>query len=77
MAISARSRRGTSPSFWRNHNAAQSMMIEACMPSKHTQLSAAKPDRVQPVAPLWSPTPVQRERYQKRSNRAPLLPTAS
>jgi hypothetical protein len=26
MAISARSRRGTSPSFWRNHNAMQMMM---------------------------------------------------
>ena len=33
MAISARSRRGTSPSFWRNHNAMQTMMIAACMPS--------------------------------------------
>jgi hypothetical protein len=26
MAISARSRRGTSASFWRNHNALQLMM---------------------------------------------------
>lgn len=33
MALSARSRRGTSPSFWRNHNAMQTMMIAACMPS--------------------------------------------
>ena len=76
MAISARSRRGTSPSFWRNHNAAQTMMIEACLPSVRT-FPAAKADRVQPVAPVWSPTPQQRERYQKRSNRVPLLPTAS
>ncbi len=33
MAISARSRRGTSSSFWRNHNAMQTMMVQACMPS--------------------------------------------
>ena len=33
MALSARSRRGTSPSFWRSHNALQTMMIAACMPS--------------------------------------------
>ena len=76
MAISARSRRGTSPSFWRNHNAAQMMMIEACLPSFRT-LPTAKTERFQPVAPVWSPTSQQRERYQKRSNRDPLLPTAS
>ena len=33
MAISTRSRRGTSPSFWRNHNAMQTMLATACMPS--------------------------------------------
>ncbi len=33
MAISARSRRGTSSSFWRNHNAMQTMLVQACMPS--------------------------------------------
>ena len=33
MALYARSRRGTSPSFWRNHNAMQMMMTQACMPS--------------------------------------------
>lgn len=33
MAISARSRRGTSSSFWRNHNAMQTMLAQACMPS--------------------------------------------
>ncbi|RSL18600.1 hypothetical protein EDE15_4190 [Edaphobacter aggregans] len=33
MAISARSRRGTSVSFWRNHNAIQTMMAQACMPA--------------------------------------------
>jgi len=33
MALHARSRRGTSPSFWRNHNAMQMMMAQACMPS--------------------------------------------
>ena len=33
MALYARSRRGTSASFWRNHNAMQMMMTQACMPS--------------------------------------------
>jgi hypothetical protein len=33
MANSSRSRRGTSPSFWRNHNGRQLMMAQACMPS--------------------------------------------
>ena len=36
MAISARSRRGTSASFWRNHNAMQMMLAQACMPSLRT-----------------------------------------
>ena len=33
MALSARSRRGTSSSFWRHHNAMQTMLVHACMPS--------------------------------------------
>jgi hypothetical protein len=33
MANSTRSRRGTSPSFWRNFNGRQLMMARACMPS--------------------------------------------
>ena len=33
MASFSRSRRGTSPSFWRNHNGQQLMMVQACMPS--------------------------------------------
>ena len=33
MAISSRSRRGTSPAFWRSHNAAQTLLVQACMPS--------------------------------------------
>lgn len=77
MSITPRSRRGTSRSFWRNHHATETMLIEACMPSIRTQPPVAKADRVQPVAPVWFPTPQQRERYQKRSNRDPLLPTAS
>jgi hypothetical protein len=75
MAISARSRRGTSPSFWRNHNAMQMMMAQACMPSVRP-LPPVKTDCVQPVAPVWLPTPMQRERYQTQSNGAVSLPTA-
>ena len=33
MAIYARSRRGTSPAFWRAHNAAQTILVRSCMPS--------------------------------------------
>jgi hypothetical protein len=33
MANSSRSRRGTSPSFWRNHDGRQMMLARACMPS--------------------------------------------
>ena len=33
MANASRSRRGTSPSFWRNHDGRQLMMARACMPS--------------------------------------------
>jgi len=69
MAISARSRRGTSASFWRNHNAMQMMMAQACMPSVRP-LPTVKADRTQPVAPVWFPTPMQHERYQARSNGA-------
>ena len=67
MAISARSRRGTSSSFWRNHNAMQMMMVQACMPSIRT-LAPTKASQVTPVAPVWFPTPIQRQRYQARSN---------
>ena len=75
MAISARSRRGTSPSFWRNHNAMQMMMVAACMPSVRP-LSSVKTNPVPPVAPVWLPTPTQRERYLVRSSEAVSLPTA-
>ncbi len=51
MAISARSRRGTSSSFWRNHNAMQNMMIQACMPSVRPE-----PSRKAPAVSL--PTPL-------------------
>lgn len=50
MAISARSRRGTSSSFWRNHNAMQTMMIQACMPSIRPE-----PTRKAPAVSLTSP----------------------
>ena len=51
MAKSARSRRGTSSSFWRNHNAMQNMMIQACMPSVRPE-----PSRKAPAVSL--PTPL-------------------
>ncbi len=72
MAISARSRRGTSPSFWRHHNDMQMLMVEACMPSVR-RVSMAKVDRVQPIAPVapaWFPTPAQRDKYQARRSEA-------
>ena len=47
MAISARSRRGTSSSFWRNHNAMQTMLVHACMPSIRS-MSTAKPSSAVP-----------------------------
>lgn len=75
MAISARSRRGTSPSFWRNHNAMQMMMADACMPSLRP-LPPVKADRVRPVAPVWFPTPSQREKYQARSTASTSLSIA-
>lgn len=50
MAISARSRRGTSSSFWRNHNAMQTMMVQACMPSIRPE-----PKRNTPVVSPSSP----------------------
>ncbi len=68
MAISARSRRGTSPSFWRNHNAMQMMLAEVCMPSVR-RVSTVKVDHAQPVAPVvpaWLPTPAQRDKYLAR-----------
>jgi hypothetical protein len=33
MANASRSRRGTSPSFWRNYDGRQLMLARACMPS--------------------------------------------
>lgn len=78
MSISARSRRGTSPSFWRSHNAMQTMMVEACMSSLRP-VFPVKADHVQPVAPVapvWSPTPEQRDRYQVRRNRILSLSSA-
>lgn len=66
MALSARSRRGTSASFWRNHNAMQMMMAQACMPSVRP-LPPVKTNRVQSGVPVWFPTPMQREKYQARS----------
>lgn len=43
MAVSARSRRGTSSSFWRNHNAMQTMLVQACMPSIRPEPSRKTP----------------------------------
>ena len=51
MALSARSRRGTSASFWRNHNAIQTMMIAACMPSVRPNPRSAD-SVVRPVPPI-------------------------
>jgi hypothetical protein len=59
MAISARSRRGTSASFWRHHNAMQMMLAQACMPSIRT-IPPTRAARVEPVAPVCFPTPIQR-----------------
>jgi hypothetical protein len=56
MAISARSRRGTSASFWRNHNALQLMMAQACMPSVRP-VAKVKQMTVQPMAPFSAPAP--------------------
>jgi len=50
MAISARSRRGTSASFWRNHNALQLMMAQACMPSVRP-VTKVKHMTVPPIVP--------------------------
>ncbi len=55
MAISARSRRGTSSSFWRNHNAMQTMLVQACMPSIRPE-----PTRKAPAVSTHSPI-VQRQ----------------
>ena len=51
MAISARSRRGTSPSFWRNHNAMQTMLAAACMPSVRPA-SPAESSTLKPIPPM-------------------------
>ncbi|HEY6406482.1 MAG TPA: hypothetical protein VIY29_03330 [Ktedonobacteraceae bacterium] len=50
MAISARFRRGTSASFWRNHNALQLMMVQACMPSVRPVTKVKQ--EIHPVAPI-------------------------
>jgi hypothetical protein len=54
MAISARFRRGTSASFWRNHNALQLMMVQACMPSVRP-VTKVRHMTVQPVVPSIAP----------------------
>ena len=54
MAISARSRRGTSASFWRNHNALQLMMAQACMPSVRP-VTKVNNMIVQPMVPFSGP----------------------
>lgn len=56
MAISARSRRGTSASFWRNHNAMQLMMVQACMPSVRPVTKVNKVI-VQQMTPFSGPAP--------------------
>lgn len=48
MAISARSRRGTSSSFWRNYEARQASMVQACMPS----LRSTVPSKYAAVTPV-------------------------
>jgi hypothetical protein len=56
MAISARSRRGTSASFWRNHNAMQLMMAQACMPSVRP-VTKVKRMTIPPIVPFRGPAP--------------------
>lgn len=51
MAISARSRRGTSSSFWRNHNTMQTMLVQACMPSIRPEPTRKTP-AVSPSSPI-------------------------
>ena len=58
MAISARSRRGTSSSFWRNYEARQAFMIHACMPSLRST-PAPRPAAAPPmVAAIQRPLPM-------------------
>jgi hypothetical protein len=57
MANSTRSRRGTSPSFWRNYNEQQLMMAQACMPSVRP-FDIPKVDRIQATESVV-PTPVE------------------
>ena len=54
MAISTRYRRGTSVSFWRNHNALQLMMAQACMPSVRP-VTKVKNMTVRPMVPIIMP----------------------
>ena len=54
MAISARPRRGTSASFWRNHNALQFMIVQACMPSVRP-VTKMNNMIVQPTVPIITP----------------------
>jgi hypothetical protein len=57
MANSSRSRRGTSPSFWHNHDGRQLMLARACMPS--TRLSPnPQVDRVKAIKSA-SPFPAE------------------
>ena len=56
MAISARFRRGTSASFWRNHNALQLMMVHACMPSVRP-VTKVNNMTVSPIVPFSGPAP--------------------
>ncbi len=57
MAISARSRRGTSSSFWRNHNAMQTMLVRACMPSIRPEPTRKTPavSQSSPIVPRQLP----------------------
>ena len=56
MAMSARFRRGTSASFWRNHNALQLMMVHACMPSVRP-VTKVNNMTVPPIVPFSGPAP--------------------
>ncbi len=67
MALFARTRPGTSASFWRNHDTLQDMMLAACTtPTRRPLPGSAAPSKPVPVtlaAPVWIPTPEQWARY--------------